>query len=147
MTERVERSVVLVCPPERAFVLFTERASAWWPEDRRHTADPRSEILMLASGRFWERGADGREVELGRVREWDPPRRLVLDFFVGTDPVHPTEVVVAFAPEGSGTRVSVAHRPTPASAALWGPRAPRFATSWEAVLAALAAAGASLGEW
>ena len=51
----IEKSAYLVCPPARAFALFTERASDWWPEGLRHTSDPRSEIRMLADGRFWER--------------------------------------------------------------------------------------------
>ncbi|HVY44685.1 MAG TPA: SRPBCC domain-containing protein, partial [Minicystis sp.] len=120
--------------------LFTERASAWWPPDRRHTKDPESEIAMLASGRFYERARDGHEVELGRVREHSPPDLLVLDFYVGTDAAHPTEVVVRFTPEGDRTRVSIEHRPTAASEGLWSTRAPRYDRSWEAVLAALARA-------
>lgn len=93
---------------------------------------------MEASGRFWERARDGREVELGRVTTWEPPHRLMLDFFVGSDPDHPTRVEVTFLAEGDGTRVTVLHGPGPDSADLYGQRAPRFERSWEAVLAALA---------
>jgi uncharacterized protein YndB with AHSA1/START domain len=132
------KTVLLDCPPVRAFVLFTEHASEWWPTSRRHTGDASSEIRLLESGRFWERAADGREVELGRVREWKAPHRLVLDFYPGTDAEHPTEVVVTFALEGEATRVTVEHRPTPASDDLWTQRATRFEQSWNVVLAALA---------
>ncbi len=90
----IEKSAFLTCSPTRAFELFTERASDWWPEAVRHTPDPRSEIRMLASGRFWERARDGHEVELGRVLVWEPAERLVLDFYPGTDALHPTEVIV-----------------------------------------------------
>ena len=107
----IERSAFLACSPAHAFALFTERASEWWPEMLRHTADPGSEIRMLADGRFWERATDGHEVELGRVTMWDPPRRLALDFYPGTDAHHPTEVVVRFAREDGGTRVVVTHGP------------------------------------
>ncbi len=139
----ITRSVLLECAPDEAFQLFTERAGAWWPVDRRHTGDPRSDITpRRPSGRFWERGSDGREVELGWVRVWEPPRRLVLDFFVGTDAQHPTEVTVTFTGEEEGTRVTVEHRPTPISAELWRRRSPAFDRSWELVLAALAAAAA-----
>lgn len=133
----IEKSAFLTCSPERAFTLFTERASEWWPETVRHTPDPRSEIRMLASGRFWERGGDGHEVELGRVLVWEPPRRLVLDFYPGTDAEHPTEVVVRFAEEDTGTRVVVEHRPKAESAELWAARAPRFERNWDLVLPAL----------
>jgi hypothetical protein len=134
----IHKSVLLACPPASAFALFTEQASEWWPEARRHTGDPRSLIRLSAGGRFWERAADGREVELGRVRVWEPPRRLVLDFYPGTDAAHPTEVVVTFAAEGAGTRVTVDHGPTPASAERWRQGAPRFERSWNEVLEALA---------
>jgi uncharacterized protein YndB with AHSA1/START domain len=136
----LRKSVWLPRTPAESFALFTGRASEWWPESRRHTRDPRSEIRLLAEGRFWERAADGREVELGRVRTWEPPDRLVLDFYPGTDEQHPTEVVITFVPEGDGTRVTVDHAPTPASETLWTQRSPQFERSWDAVLEALARA-------
>ena len=40
----IVKRVDLRCSPERAFVLFTEHASAWWPTERRHTSDAASEI-------------------------------------------------------------------------------------------------------
>ena len=133
----IEKSAFLTCSPTRAFELFTERASDWWPEAVRHTPDPSSEIRMLASGRFWERARDGHEVELGRVLVWEPPERLVLDFYPGTDALHPTEVIVKFAGEADGTRVVVEHRPKAESAALWAAGAPRFERNWGIVLPAL----------
>jgi Activator of Hsp90 ATPase homolog 1-like protein len=138
----IEKSVVLACACERAFALFTERASDWWPELLRHTDDSGSQITLLASGRFWERAADGREVELGRVTAWEPPSRLALDFYPGTDALHPTEVVVRFSAEGERTRVVVQHRPKVASADLWAAGAPRFERSWELMLEALEHAAA-----
>ena len=134
----IEKSVLLRCAPERAFALFTDEASRWWPPQRRHTGDPTSQITLAAGGAFFERAADGTTVDLGRVRIWEPPVRLVLDFYPGTDPEHPTEVEVAFTPEGDGTRVRVLHGPTAASAAIFGDRAPTFARSWEQVLGAFA---------
>jgi uncharacterized protein YndB with AHSA1/START domain len=139
MMDSLTKSVLLPCGLDRAFTLFTEHASEWWPADRRHTGDASSEIRMLASGRFFERGRDGKEVELGRVRDWLPPRRIVLDWYPGTDAVHPTAVIITFAPEGDSTRITIVHTATPESADLWSPRAPRYAKSWDLVLAALEA--------
>ena len=139
----IQKTAFLACPPAKAFALFTERASDWWPDGVRHTADPRSEITMLAEGRFWERATDGREVELGWVRVWEPARRLILDFYPGTDPRHPTEVVISFTAENGGTRVVVEHNPTPESADLWATGAPKFERSWTLVLAALQDASAN----
>jgi hypothetical protein len=134
------KSVLLPLAPVAAFELFTQRISEWWPADRRHTQDPSSEIFLLESGRFYERARDGREVELGYVRSWDEPTRIVLDFFIATGPDKPTEVEITFAARGAGTQVSVVHRPKAASESLWEERAPRYERSWESVLAALAKA-------
>ena len=136
----IHKSILLSCPPDVAFAIFTEKTGQWWPPDRRHTKDPESEIVMQRSGRFFERARDGREVELGRVRIWEPGARLTLDFYVGSDAEHPTEVTVRFAVEGEGTRVSIDHKPTEASAEVWNLRAAIFERSWDAVLHALDAA-------
>lgn len=103
-------------------------------------------MQLLASGRFFERARDGREVELGRVRAWEPPSRLLLDFYPGTDADHPTEVEVRFALEGEApaTRVTILHRPTPASEALFQASAPRYVASWDRVLSALGAAASAI---
>jgi len=139
------KSVTLPLAPAAAFDLFTQKIGEWWPPDRRHTQDPRSEIFLFASGRFFERARDGREVELGCVRSWDIPNRILLDFFIATSPERPTEVEIAFAARGAGTEVTVVHRPKPSSEALWSERAPRYERSWDVVLDALSrAAGACL---
>jgi hypothetical protein len=138
----IVKSVVLPLAPIAAFELFTRKIGEWWPADRRHTQDPTSEIFLLESGRFYERARDGREVELGYVRSWELPKRILLDFFIATGPEKPTEVEIAFAADGGGTRVTVTHRPKPASEALWTERAPRYERSWDVVLAALFRAAA-----
>jgi Activator of Hsp90 ATPase homolog 1-like protein len=136
------KSVVLPLAPLAAFDLFTQKIGEWWPVDRRHTQDPASAIFLLQSGRFYERARDGREVELGRVRSWELPKRILLDFFIATGPERPTEVEITFAAQGSGTCVTVTHRPKPESEPLWTERAPRYERSWDVVLAALARAAA-----
>ena len=135
----IHKSVYLYCSPVRAFQLFTEEIALWWPQSRRHTNDPNSDIQMLADGRFYERAHDGQEVEVGFVHEWDPPSCLVLDFYPGTDPDHPTRVIVGFTAEGDGTRLTIDHGPTLTSADLFDLRAPRYEASWDATLSALLA--------
>jgi uncharacterized protein YndB with AHSA1/START domain len=138
----ITKSVVLACEPERAFHLFTDRISDWWPPERRHTPDRDSLIVLSEAGRFFERDRTGKEVELGTVIAWEPPRRLVLDWYPGTDRNHPTRVEVRFVPEGEATRVVVEHSATEASAALFPTRMARYQASWSQVLATLAAAAA-----
>lgn len=99
-----------------------------------------SEIFLLETGRFYERAGDGRAVELGCVRAWDAPNRILLDFFIATGPERPTEVEITFVPEGGGTLVTVTHRPKPSSTALLTRMVPRYERSWDSVLAALALA-------
>ncbi|MCY1044498.1 hypothetical protein OV208_24475 [Corallococcus sp. bb12-1] len=146
----IEKSILLSCTDARAFTLFTSRISAWWPPERRHTNDPASELFLLATGRFYERARDGREVELGRVLEWAPPTHLLLDFYPGTDAEHPTRVEVRFIASSSlppTTLVKVIHRAGPDSEHLFGARAPRYAASWDLVLPALERHARELEDW
>jgi hypothetical protein len=138
----IVKSVILPLPPVAAFELFTQKIGEWWPPDRRHTQDSTSEIFLLESGRFYERARDGREVELGHVRSWDFPSRILLDFFIATSPEQPTEVEITFAAAGQDTQVTVMHGPKPSSEALWTERAPRYERSWGVMLAALSHAAA-----
>jgi uncharacterized protein YndB with AHSA1/START domain len=143
----IEKTLHLPCSPERAFALLTEHAGAWWPPDRRHTADPQSVIVIDAGGRFYERSVDGAEVELGIVRVFEPPHRLVLDWYPGTGPHEPTEVEIVLACDGAGTSVRLTHRRGPASADSYVKKAAAYERSWTLVCAAwlAAATGDSAG--
>jgi uncharacterized protein YndB with AHSA1/START domain len=132
----IEKSLLLPCGPVRAFQLLTEEAGSWWPSERRHTKDPRSAIRIEPSGRFYERSADGEEVELGVVRVFSPPERLVLDWYPGTGPSRPTSVEIVLAAEGDGTRVRLTHREGPHSKDEYETRATAFERSWTLVFEA-----------
>ncbi|MCC7196427.1 MAG: SRPBCC domain-containing protein [Gemmatimonadaceae bacterium] len=137
----IVKTKILACSVARAFDLFTNRAGEWWPSQLRHTGDEASLIVMSATGRFFERGSDGREVELGIVCVWEPPERLVLDWYPGTGVEHPTRVEVRFVSEGAAsTRIEIRHDATAASEALFPSRAPRYEAAWSRVLDALTAA-------
>lgn len=140
----IEKSILLACGQARAFEIFTRKISDWWPPERRHTKDPKSTIVLSEDGRFFERDASGNEVELGTVITWEPPARIVLDWYPGTDKDHPTRVEIRFAAEGDGTRLVVEHGPTSASEDLFSTRAPRYEASWSLVLDALSL---SLDNW
>jgi uncharacterized protein YndB with AHSA1/START domain len=132
----IEKTLLLPCALERAFSLLTEHAGNWWPPDRRHTKDPTSSIVIEAAGRFYERSADGTEVELGMVRVFEPPRRLVLDWYPGTGPTEPTHVEILLVPEGAGTRVHLTHRAGPLSADSYAKKAAAYERSWALVFTA-----------
>jgi uncharacterized protein YndB with AHSA1/START domain len=132
----IEKTLLLPCPPDRAFALLTEEAGSWWPRDRRHTPEPDSVIVIERGGRFCERASDGTEVELGVVRVFEPSRRLVLDWYPGTGPAEPTHVEILLVPEGTGTRVHLVHRAGPHSAESYVRKAAAYERSWTFVFAA-----------
>lgn len=136
----ITRSITIACSQAHAFEVFTKQVSTWWPASRRHTGDAASEITLSSEGPFFEVATDGRRAELGYVRAWEPPALILLDFYPGTDPDHPTEARITFEAVPGGTLVRVEHGPTPASIDLFDQRAPRYEESWELVLAALASA-------
>lgn len=136
----IRKTLLLAVPPPKAFALFTLRISEWWPPERRHTGDPSSRIVLDAAGPFYEVSTHGQRVELGQVLAFEPPERLLLDWYPGTDREHPTRVEITFSSEGDGTRIRLEHGPTAASQALFPLRAPRYETSWGLVLESLAKA-------
>ena len=113
----ITKTVLLPCAVDVAFRLFSERIDEWWPPERRHAPEP--SVVMLDAHRFAEQGADGVLVELGVVRAWAPPERILLDWYPGTDPEHPTEVEILFLREGEKTRLELRHRAGPNSGDLF----------------------------
>lgn len=132
----ITKSVVLPCSVDRAFELFSARIDEWWPPERRHLTGGTS-VVTLEADRFFERDASGVELVLGAVRVWEPPHRIALDWYPGTDEAHPTEVEVLFVARGAGTDVRIIHRAGPHSVNLFPARAPRYGASWDLVAAAL----------
>jgi uncharacterized protein YndB with AHSA1/START domain len=114
----VRQSVVVETSRERAFYLFTEGMTSWWPIDSHSIGDrPMAEAVIEPrnGGRWYERGDDGSECDWGRVLAWDPPERVVLAWQISADwkadPGIHTEIEVRFTAEGDGrTRVDLEHR-------------------------------------
>jgi uncharacterized protein YndB with AHSA1/START domain len=137
----IRKSVAVRLPVERAFDLFTERASEWWPFASHSVHGERAVEAVFEAregGRFYERAEGGEEADWGRVLVFEPPRRFVLQWLV--DPRCAGEVEVTFAPEGDGTRVELEHRGweqygDDASTMMSG-----YASGWEHVLSRYAGA-------
>lgn len=113
----IHKTIVVAVSAERAFQAFTEEMSTWWPLATHHIgkADAKTVVIEpFEGGRWFERGVDGSECEWGRVRTWDPPKRLVLSWEISGDwrhdPSIQTEIEVRFSPEGASTRVDLEHR-------------------------------------
>lgn len=111
-------TVTVAVPPADAFEVFTQEIDRWWRRGAkfRH-AGARSSLIRLepqVGGRLFESfdGEGGEHVfEVGRVRVWDPPKRLVFSWRnANFAPNEETEVEVEFRPTASGTQVTVTHR-------------------------------------
>jgi len=108
VTSRVE------VDPGTAFRVFTEDVDAWWRAGPRFRWHPeRGSTLRFEGGEgghFVEVYADGQRFEVGRIRVWDPPRRLVFGFRARNfAPGESTEVEVRFEARGDATDVTVVH--------------------------------------
>ena len=120
MTERIEpirKEIVVECPQERAFRVFTQKLDTWWPREHNIGLVEMQAALLeeRVGGRVYERGIDGSECSWGKVLVWDPPRKLVWTWQITAewkyDPDFVTEVEVTFQAEGpQRTRVMLEHR-------------------------------------
>ena len=151
----IQGTVTVNAPIERAFRIFTESFTTWWPADYHIGQADMAEAIIepREGGRWYERGVDGSECDWGHVLAWQPPHRLVVTWQINgqwqydPDPEHASEIEVRFTPEGSGqTTVELEHR---LIHRLVGGEAIRDSISggggWSAVLAQFAKAVANEG--
>jgi uncharacterized protein YndB with AHSA1/START domain len=120
----VRRTVTVPVPVEHAFAVFADGMGSWWPRENTFArvfgkADAFETVVVepKEGGRWFERTTDGVEADWGRVRVWDPPRRLVLTWQITPeglpepDSSKASEVEVRFVDEGlATTRVELEHR-------------------------------------
>jgi uncharacterized protein YndB with AHSA1/START domain len=114
----VRQSVVVETTQERAFEVFTSRLADWWPLETHVIGGKPVAAAVIeprAGGRWYERSADGRESDWGRVLAWEPPSRVVLSWQISADwqadTSIDTEVEVRFTAEDARrTRVDLEHR-------------------------------------
>lgn len=110
-------SVRVDVSPEDAFDVFTNEIDLWWKQGPRfRIAGRRRGQLFIEGGpggrlfETFELSTGTRTIEVGKVLEWDPPRRLTLEWRgVNFKPHEKTLVAVSFEPSGTGTLVTVRH--------------------------------------
>jgi uncharacterized protein YndB with AHSA1/START domain len=114
MTSKVYVALRVKATPERAFAAFVEEIGAWWRPSPLFQTTPRPGRLSFEPGehgRLIETREGGKVFEIGRVRVWAPPHRLVFSWRQANFPLDlHTEVEVGFEAVGEETRVSVEHR-------------------------------------
>jgi uncharacterized protein YndB with AHSA1/START domain len=115
----VTRSRVLVAlrvaaPPDRTFSAFTDEIGEWWQPNAlfRFTNRDGGRLAFEPDPpeRLVEIGTDGERFEIGPVRVWEPPHRLVFGWRqAGFADDQSTEVSVRFDAVETGTRVTIEH--------------------------------------
>jgi uncharacterized protein YndB with AHSA1/START domain len=111
---RVVVALRVKASPDRAFDVFTREIGAWWRPNALFAFTPRDPGQLAfepgAGGRLIETLASGKVFEIGKIRAWEPPKRLVFGWRQATfAPDQDTEVEVRFEPVGEETRVTVEH--------------------------------------
>jgi uncharacterized protein YndB with AHSA1/START domain len=105
--------------PERAFALFTEGMTGWWPPEYTWAQNTLEEIGIepREGGHCYERGPHGFRCDWGRVVTCEPPARIAFTWQISPqrvpqpDPAKASLVEVRFEPDGGGgTHVVLAHR-------------------------------------
>src|SRR2546423_15052121 len=87
VSETVRQTVTVQAPIERAFAVFAQDMTSWWPPEHHIGERPFAEIVVepRAGGRFGERDADGNECLWGSVLAYEPPHRVVLGWHLQAD--------------------------------------------------------------
>jgi len=111
---RVLVALRVAAPPARTFAAFTGEIGQWWrPNGLFRFTDRDGGRLAFEPDppeRLVEIGTDGERFEIGSVRVWDPPHRLVFGWRqAGFPDDRSTEVAVRFDAADTGTRVTVEH--------------------------------------
>ena len=143
----LEFSFSVECPPERAFELWAERTSMWWPSGHSISADPGLTVTFepRPGGRIYERTPAGEEHDWGEVLDWEPPHRLRYLWHLRFDRSDATEVEVTFSPGASGTEVEIVHRGWERLGTAAGERRERNRRGWAGVIAPYRRAALSPG--
>jgi len=115
MTSLILVSLRVAATPERAFTAFVRDIGLWWKPNGLFQFSPGPAGALRfepgPGGRFTETYPDGRRFEIGRIRVWEPGRRLVFSWRQASfAPDQSTEVEVRFEPVDDQTRVTVEHR-------------------------------------
>lgn len=108
--DAIIREFEVAATVERAFSVWTAKASTWWPREHTLAGEDHVEVVFEpeVGGRIYERTSAGEELEWGQVMTWDPPRRVSYLWHLFCDRSEATEVVVSFVPTPDGrTRVTI----------------------------------------
>jgi uncharacterized protein YndB with AHSA1/START domain len=115
----VRKQVVVEASLDKAFAVFTERLGDFKPPEHNLLTVAIAETVLepRVGGHIYDRGTDGSECRWARVLVFEPPRRVVFSWDIGTtwqletEPENASEVEVRFIAETADrTRVELEHR-------------------------------------
>ncbi|MGB3410839.1 MAG: SRPBCC domain-containing protein [Microthrixaceae bacterium] len=111
---RVLVSIRIKAPVDRVFEAFTTEIDHWWRPNQLFPFTPGpSGVLSFEVEpyrRLVETSSSGTVFEIGRIKLWEPPHRLVATWTESTFAEdQETELRVSFEPVGTETRVTVEH--------------------------------------
>ena len=100
-----------------AFRIFTQEISAWWPMEthtRAKSAEGERTVRVTVEprvgGRVYETLQDGRELDWGEVRAFEPGKLFAFGWRLGRPVEQTTEVSVTFEPiDAQSCRVTLTH--------------------------------------
>jgi Activator of Hsp90 ATPase homolog 1-like protein len=117
MVAPVRKQLRVRASQARAFAVFTDEMSSWWPATHSILKSPQKACIVepRVGGRWYAVGEDGSTCLTGYVIAWNPPQSLLLAWQINAqwqyDPALITEVDVRFIAESeSVTRIELEHR-------------------------------------
>lgn len=116
MADPIVKTIELPCAARRAFDIFVNRISDWWPLDRHAVSAAAGKpalgvtIEPAIGGAVFETMHDGSRADWGRVLEFDAGSKLAMTWHPGNNSDNPTRVDVAFEDLAGGrAKVTLIH--------------------------------------
>lgn len=116
MLEPIVKTIEVPCNCERAFTVFVNDVSSWWPRDKNSVSAMNGEVAKKVvieareGGRVYEIGHDDQEHHWGSVTIYQPFSKLAMNWHIGLSADSPSKVTVDFIELDNGsTRVELTH--------------------------------------
>jgi hypothetical protein len=109
--EPIVHSFSLSCDAGHAFATYVDRIGEWWLPEYTAGSDTFETVVIQPAddGRVFERHADGKEIDWGRVTLWEPGVRLAYTSTLAQAGEHASLVTVTFAGPGPGCEMLFEH--------------------------------------
>jgi hypothetical protein len=111
-TTPVQARITVPGDSDRAFEIFTQAISEWWPLETHSVFGKDSASCVFEAregGRIYERASDGRESVWGKVTHCNSPSELRFKWHPGRAESTAQEITVRFSSMMFGTKVELEH--------------------------------------